>query len=341
MPTRIPWELIIARLKDKLTDEEEITFQKWINIGENEQLFSQLKIIWAKIQDKTSNYEPDTDFYWSELSKRINNGIANKNPNESEIGHKAKPIYMKRIYRGIAAIAVLVIISTISLLYFRNSEKVEPVIYTYSAENERKKVILPDGTEVILNSNTILTYDNSTDPHLRSASLKGEAYFDVKYNPEIPFVVKSGDVSIKVHGTEFNVNSYSSAKKIIVSLYEGSISMDIKGVNLFLEPNDEAYFDKETQVVNVEKGDIEFAKAWSQDKIRVENKNIREVCKCLSKLYQIGITIDSSVPNNQSYTFTIINGQPLEEILQTMSSITSINYSYTNSKNEILITSKK
>ena len=338
MPDRILWDLIIAKLKNSLSEEEEQRFRNWIEIGGNRELFSQIETIWNEIQSKVSAYEPDVDFYWSEFSKRINNKDSEK-VNIAEEPQKAKVFNMKRLFRNIAAVAVLVIISTVGIMYFTQGDKSTPVTYTYTSGADRQKIELPDGTEVMLNSNTVLIYSNTTKPDLRAVTLEGEAYFDVKYNPEAPFVVTSGDVSVKVHGTEFNVNSYASSKKIIVSLYEGSISLDIKGVNLYLEPNEEVHFDKETKVINVEKGDIESAKIWSQDKIRIEHKNIRDVCQYLSKLYQVGITIDSSVPNNQSYTFTIINGQPLEEILQTMSSITPIKYSY--SKNEILITSKK
>lgn len=338
MSNGIPWDLIISRLKDKLSVEEEQTFYTWVEKGSNKDLFSQIESIWDKIQNKVSEYEPDMDFYWSELSKRINN-VDSRKTESTDNEPKGKKFNIKHLYRNIAAVAVLVIVSTVSLIYFTHGDKAAPTVYTYTSGADRQKVVLPDGTEVTLNFNTVLTYSNTVEPDTRAVTLEGEAYFDVKYNPEVPFVVTSGDVSVKVHGTEFNVNSYSSSKKIIVSLYEGSISLDITGVNLYLEPNEEAHFDKETRVVNVEKGDIESAKIWSQDKIRLENRNIRDVCQYLSKLYHVGITIDSSVPNNQSYTFTIINGQPLEEILQTMSSITPIKYSY--SQNEILITSKK
>lgn len=338
MSTIIPWDLIIAKLKGSLSVEDEVVFLEWIEIGENRELFSQIEIIWDKIQNKVSVYEPDVDHYWLELSKRINK-VDSRKENTEEEQPRPKIFKLKRLYRNIAAIAILALVSTAAIIYFMNGDKATPVVYTYTSSADRQKVELPDGTVVILNSNTVLTYSNTTDPDLRAVTLTGEAYFDVKYNPEVPFVVTSGDVSVKVHGTEFNVSSYASSKKIIVSLYKGSVSLEITGVNMYLEPNEEAHFDKETRVINVERGDIESSKIWSQDKIKIENKNIRDVCLYLSKLYQVGITIDSSVPNNQSYTFTIINGQPLEDILQTMSSITPIKYSY--SKNEILITSKQ
>lgn len=334
--TRIPWDLIVAKLNNKLSAEEELIFHKWLVLGDNHDLFIQLEAIGTRIQSEILDYEPDVESYWQELSTRINR-IEGNIGKENIIQQKTKRFYPNRFYQKFAAAAVLVVIAISSLLYFIfDGDKA--VIYTYSSAAEKLKVELPDGTVVWLNSNTKLTFDNSTDPSLRLVSLEGEAYFDVKFNADAPFSVKSGDVSIKVHGTQFNLNSYPSSQKTIVSLYEGSISMNITDVNFYLKPNEEAYFDKATRVVSIKQGDVDFAKSWTQDKIRLENKNIREVCQYLSKLYGISITIDSSVPSNQSYTFTLTN-QPLEDILKTMSSITPIDYSF--SENEVLITSKK
>lgn len=56
----------------------------------------------------------------------------------------------------------------------------EQYLSVITAENERATVILPDGTDVVLNSDTRLSYNPGfTKDSIRSVSLVGEAYFNV------------------------------------------------------------------------------------------------------------------------------------------------------------------
>ena len=73
---------------------------------------------------------------------------------------------------------------------------------------ETFKVVLSDGTEVLLNSDSRLSYPTVFKGKERVVSLEGEAYFNVTKNTEHPFIVKSGNVQVRVLGTEFNVSAY-------------------------------------------------------------------------------------------------------------------------------------
>ena len=325
MNKRIPWDLIVSKLRRNLSDDDEQSFQSWFEQDDNQQLFQQLEIVWENIQRKVETYEPDVEYYWKELSSRIDRPV-------NETKHR----FFWSLYQKIA-VAVLAVTISGGCLYYYLSDKTDTP-QTYFSTTEKSKVVLPDGTEVWLNSNTTLTYTKSGKPNLREVSLEGEAYFDVKHDAQSPFIIKTEDVSIKVHGTQFNVNSYKASKETVISLYEGSISMKIADMDLFLKPGEEAYFNKKSKTINIEKENVEYAKTWKQDKIRIENKNMREVCKFLSKKYEVEIQIDPSISNDQSYTFTM-KDQSLEEVFQIMSTITPIDYSF--SENEIIITSKK
>ena len=74
---------------------------------------------------------------------------------------------------------------------------------------ETFKVVLSDGTEVLLNSDSRLSYPTVFKGKERVVSLEGEAYFNVTKNTEHPFIVKSGNVQVRVLGTEFNMCSYT------------------------------------------------------------------------------------------------------------------------------------
>ena len=337
MNERIPWDLIVSKLRQDLSDGEEQSFQKWLEQDNNQQLFQQLEIVWENIQRKVETYEPDVEYYWKELSSRIDRSVSEEDI-KSENQQKTKHKFFRHLYKKIAVAVLVIAISGGCFYYFLPQKTTGDTPQTYFSTTEKSKVILPDGTEVWLNSNTVLTYTKSETPGLREVSLEGEAYFDVRHDAQSPFIIKTDDVSIKVHGTQFNVNSYKASKETVISLYEGSISMKIADMDLFLKPGEEAYFNKKSKTINIEKGRIEFSKTWTQDRVRIENKNMREVCRLLSKKYGVEIIVDSSISDNQSYTFTL-KDQSLEEVFQIMSTITPINYAFT--ENQIIITSKE
>ena len=55
----------------------------------------------------------------------------------------------------------------------------------------------------------------------------GEIYADIAKDPEHPFVINSGDVSVDVLGTTFNMKSFSDAECVEVILLEGSVRFNV------------------------------------------------------------------------------------------------------------------
>ena len=92
---------------------------------------------------------------------------------------------------------------------------------------------LPDGTVVLLNSGSKLTYNKDFGKGIREVTLVGEGYFDVTRNKEVPFIIHTSNIDIKVLGTVFNVKAYPEDKRTETSLIHGSIEVTIKN-----RPND-------------------------------------------------------------------------------------------------------
>lgn len=334
MKNKLPWDLIVLKLRKELLPQDESSFEKWLSADDNLNLYQQLEFVWERVQQKVSVYEPDLEYYWKELSARIETTPAEK--------HKTKPKFLlpffNRNFIRVAATVIMLLATTFFIAYYAgksNSGKLHEYI-TYSTLNTKSKVLLPDSTEVWLHNNSSLTYNFDQDTEQREVNLTGEAYFSVKHDTERPFVVSANGVQVKVHGTQFNVNSYTSSKKVLVSLFKGSVSMKTDGKDVFLKPGEEGLFDVKSKNISVSQGDVEFAKVWTSDKIRFENKNLREVCRYLSKWYGISIDVDPKIPDNQSYTFTF-RGQALEEVVGIMASIQSFNYEINEDKNIVTI----
>ncbi len=117
---------------------------------------------------------------------------------EAKKSLKIISLYKKWVF-SIAASLVLFI----SLNYFFNANTTD---YKTSF-GEQKTVALLDGSDVVLNANSIISFNPKQWKNKRIVYLQGEAFFKVKKDKK-PFEVKTQNGTIQVLGTRFNVTSY-------------------------------------------------------------------------------------------------------------------------------------
>lgn len=94
--------------------------------------------------------------------------------------------------------------------------------YTYTAAAERVSITLPDSTEVILNNNSTLQYTLADGK--RQVSLDGMAFFSVKRNEALPFVISAADTEVEVLGTKFSVENIADRQRVRVDVQEGKVA---------------------------------------------------------------------------------------------------------------------
>ena len=113
---------------------------------------------------------------------------------------------------------------------------------------ERTRMVLPDGTQVWLNSNSKLNYNNGFTRGVREVGLEGEAYFDVAKDIRRPFIVHTSSLDIKVLGTTFTIKSYAQDETIEATLLRGTIEVTRKDNSntprIILKPNEKLVFNK-------------------------------------------------------------------------------------------------
>ena len=86
---------------------------------------------------------------------------------------------------------------------------------------ETQYLDLDDGSTIILNDGSSLSYRKGFFQPQRKVKLRGEAWF--KVSPGSPFIVYTPKGSIEVLGTAFNVRSWGSSLK--VECYEGKVAV--------------------------------------------------------------------------------------------------------------------
>lgn len=338
MRKRIPWDLIESKLRHEQSVDEEIRFAAWLKKGNNQEMYNRLETIWQKIQDGVIDYEPDVEYYWQKISARIQRMEDMKGTVPASSKERHKRISMRTVgFPKVAAVAVAVLLGTFFIAFYLGKYNAgSQQFYTYSTNVSKMQVMLPDSTKVWLNSHSSLTYNYNTLAERRDVKLQGEAYFDVKHDERIPFSVSANGVDVVVHGTEFNVNSYTASGKVQVSLFNGSVSMEAADEVIFLKPGEEGVFDVESGTISVSEGDLDLAQVWTREQIRFENKNLREVCRYLSRWYGVDIRVDQDIDDNQLYAFTF-RGQSLDDMVEALTAIHAFDYEIDEENNIVLI----
>ncbi len=193
--------------------------------------------------------------------------------------------------------------------------------------------MLPDGTSVMLNSGSSLTYPHSfAGNKKRLVALNGEGYFKVAKNKNKPFIVNMNGLDIKVTGTTFNARAYNDESNVIVALVEGSVLL---GNQLFdnkfeakseLKPLEVAILNKTNRKIEISRSN-ELTKyiAWTQGITMFDNDPIQTVTDKLEKLYNVDVIINDKELMNYRLTATFTN-EPLERALKIISLSSPISY---------------
>ena len=189
-------------------------------------------------------------------------------------------------------------------------------------------LVLSDGTEVILNSNTELTYPVRFGKKERVVSLSGEAFFQVKKDASRPFYVKVGEVTLRVYGTSFNVNTQD--KNVIrTALVEGSVGIKGNGGEYRMEPSQLAEFSKTGDFKSLHEVDIYPYIAWKEGMFVFEDWSLEDIMETLSLWYNVDVFYASEKIKGYHFTGHMPRYQQIDKILNAISRMVKVNFTIT------------
>jgi transmembrane sensor len=172
-----------------------------------------------------------------------------------------------------------------------------PVYNTMSTpRGGQYKLQLPDGTTVMLNAESSITYPIAFTGKERIVTISGEAYFEVAKNKKMPFLVHFGDQTVEVLGTHFNISAYKDQPVFKTTLLEGSVKISEGQEKQLLVPGQQAVYEPGSHKFNVKTVDTDDILAWKNGLFLFDNTEIDNVMLQLARWYNIEVFYQGPKP---------------------------------------------
>ena len=241
-------------LEGKTTEQESADILNWLkNPDHEEECRNILGEIWVNHDMHLRGTKPDFDQMLHQIHHQIN---LQELPGQLQKARSANK--MTRFYLTFSKIAAVLIIPLllVSIWMFLNTVNTTNLLTSvsvheiYTKPGTRTKIDLSDGTKVWLNDGTIFRYPERFTGENREVFVDGEAYFEVRSNPQKPFVVDNKMIKTVVTGTHFNINGYAADQFFEATLSEGKVSLEKDKQNFSMSPGEQVQYDALTNVID-------------------------------------------------------------------------------------------
>ena len=235
--------------------------------------------------------------------------IKEQTQGKEETQGKEKPRTIRmNLWKWAAAIVLPICIAFFTYYLIDSSQTVGAPFIVKADKGDKATIELPDGTNVVLNSASQLSYLNNFGENGRRVQLNGEAYFKVAHDEKCAFIVQVGDLEVKVLGTSFNVSAYEDAKDVTVVLLEGKVGVYAQKISHIMKPGDKIEYNKATHKITATQVHPSDYIEWTKGNIYFEKESLENIMKTLSRIYDVEIRFDSNKLPNEYFTGTIPGG---------------------------------
>lgn len=203
----------------------------------------------------------------------------------------------------------------------------EPLLQEVNNTEKPMLVALSDGSSVLLQPKSRISYPKAFNGDKREVFLYGEAFFEVSKNPDQPFFVYANNLVTKVLGTSFIISAFDTDKDVKVVVKTGKVSVfaltdenieeqhaDKKLGGMVLTPNQQIVFSTKN---------LRFTRSLIADPalldmpIQKQSFNfkgtpINEVFATLEQSYGVKILFDAEIMKN-CYLTASLSDEPLFE----------------------------
>jgi ferric-dicitrate binding protein FerR (iron transport regulator) len=327
METNIPYHLIASQLDGSISDADKIVLDAWLNENaQNRAIFDEQEKMWTESGQVLQQFSPDAHVALGKVHSRLNLDDGGKT-----IHLKSHLPLMLKIAAGLA----LIIVS--GYLYF--NLRTPTLIIAESNIYEKLELTTDDGTKIMLNKGSKLTYPEHFRGKERKVKLEGEAFFEVAKDSVHPFIIEALGSQTKVLGTKFDLKAYNNDSLIVINLVEGKVDFsNTSNLNhVILTAGEKAIMNCRNGSVYKQMQESKNFESWKSDTLIFENAELASVIKELSEYYNKKIVLnDTNLRKLRLYgTF---NNQSLTEVSKAIEE--ALNLQFVQNGNTIEVSSK-
>jgi hypothetical protein len=333
-------------LQEMSQEEFDQLLQKYLNnkcSEEEAQLMSQ----WYEGMKPNDNPPGDhLTHIESELWNKINHKIDFESSSPKELPSKKTGFnYFFKV--GIAASLLLALTSTYFFIVtrersFSDSEYAYEKSELVTLKNQDSKVVKPvrlkDGSLIILQPKSEISFDQSFSSRIREVTLKGEAFFEIAKDSNHPFLVHSFGLITKVLGTSFNIRAKPGDRTIVVDVKTGRVAVykENKGLSdteYHLTPNQQVVYDLKSKKIlqQLQENPQIIISEEEINEMKFEDARVPVVFAAIEKAYGIDLVYNESIFATCSITTKMTN-EGLKERLEIICKAVGASYKIDGTK---------
>lgn len=239
---------------------------------------------------------------------------------------------LSRFFRPVAAAVILLVgaglillladKTTVPALSILENKEIR-IIEKRNNSSEPMLITLEDGSSLLLQPGSQISYPAQFDLKERKVMLSGEAFFEISKNPDHPFLVFANETVTRVIGTSFRIRAYNDQPDVEIMVRTGQVKVSAvhqesngSVKEIALNPNesvlyvrDEAVFAKpavasQTSELPIEQLHFEFKDA-----------PVSEIFETIQKAYGMQVLYPSEVLKD-CYLSTSLTDEPLPQKLK-------------------------
>ena len=188
-------------------------------------------------------------------------------------------------------------------------------------------LMLSDGSVVYLNTSSRLRYPVRFSGKTREVELLGEGYFDVKHDPDHPFIVKTKDVAVKVLGTSFNLRAYQEEEAIYTTLVEGRVEVRNQQSEVILSPSQQAVCTPEGRNIDVQTVNTDYYVGWISGRFIFNNTRLDDILTRLQQWYNFEVFYEKEELKDLPFSLNIDKHKEFAHILNALERTERVRFS--------------
>lgn len=205
-------------------------------------------------------------------------------------------------------------------LQYQPSDQKSDVVQYNTVETPRGgqyRLILPDSSVVLLNSESSICFPVAFNSHERKVEVSGEVYFEVSEDKARPFIVYHGGMRVQVYGTHFIVLAYPDEALAKTTLLEGSVKVSHGADNMMLKSGQQAVLDARGNLKMNPEVSITKESAWVNGIFLFDHSGIQEIMTQISRWYNVDVEYRGTV-TKRTFSGIVNRNSKVSQVLQIM-----------------------